>query len=72
VNSDRDKGVVTLGGHVAADGDKSQAESIARSIAGCRLNTPSTGEREKLSGTITWRWLEKELPCHSGFTLSAS
>src|ERR1017187_3854457 len=31
---DRDKGVVTLGGHVAADGDKSRAESIARSIAG--------------------------------------
>jgi len=31
---DREKGVVTLGGHVAADGDKSQAESIAKSIAG--------------------------------------
>ncbi len=34
VVQDREKGVVTLGGHVAADGDKSQAESIARSIAG--------------------------------------
>jgi osmotically-inducible protein OsmY len=33
-SQDRDKGVVTLGGHVAADGDKAQAESIARSIAG--------------------------------------
>jgi osmotically-inducible protein OsmY len=33
VSQDRDKGVVTLGGHVAADGDKSQAESIAKSIA---------------------------------------
>ena len=33
-SQDRDKGVVTLGGHVAADSDKSQAESIARSIAG--------------------------------------
>ncbi len=33
-NQDRDKGVVTLGGQVAAEGDKSQAESIARSIAG--------------------------------------
>jgi osmotically-inducible protein OsmY len=32
-SQDRDKGVVTLGGHVTADGDKSQAESIARSIA---------------------------------------
>jgi hyperosmotically inducible protein len=33
VSQDRDKGVVTLGGNVAADGDKSQAESIAKSIA---------------------------------------
>jgi hyperosmotically inducible protein len=34
VVQDRDKGVVTLGGTVAADSDKSQAESIAKSIAG--------------------------------------
>ena len=33
VSQDRDKGVVTLGGHVQADGDKSQAESIAKSLA---------------------------------------
>jgi hyperosmotically inducible periplasmic protein len=33
VSQDRDKGVVTLGGHVPTDGDKSQAESIAKSIA---------------------------------------
>jgi hyperosmotically inducible periplasmic protein len=31
---DRDKGVVTLGGHVTSDRDKSQAESLARSFAG--------------------------------------
>ena len=31
---DRDKGVVTLGGHVQADGDKAQAEAIATSLAG--------------------------------------
>jgi osmotically-inducible protein OsmY len=37
VSQDRDKGVVTLGGHVAADADKSQAESIARSIAGSQV-----------------------------------
>jgi osmotically-inducible protein OsmY len=30
---DRDKGVVTLGGHVSLDSDKAKAESIARSIA---------------------------------------
>jgi hyperosmotically inducible periplasmic protein len=33
VSQDRDKGVVTLGGHVASDSDKAQAESIAKSIA---------------------------------------
>jgi osmotically-inducible protein OsmY len=33
-SQDRDKGVVTLGGHVAEDQDKAQAESIARSFAG--------------------------------------
>lgn len=32
-SQDRDKGVVTLGGHVTADADKAQAESIAQSIA---------------------------------------
>src|SRR5579864_8583520 len=33
VAQDRDKGVVTLSGNVAADADKAQAESIAKSIA---------------------------------------
>jgi hyperosmotically inducible protein len=37
VSQDRDKGVVTLGGHVAAEGDKSHAESIAKSIAGAQV-----------------------------------
>jgi hyperosmotically inducible protein len=37
ISQDRDKGVVTLGGHVTTDGDKSQAESIARSIAGTEV-----------------------------------
>jgi osmotically-inducible protein OsmY len=34
VSEDHDKGVVTLSGHVPANGDKVQAESIAKSIAG--------------------------------------
>jgi len=34
VTQDRDRGVVTLGGHVAADRDKAQAEAIATSLAG--------------------------------------
>jgi osmotically-inducible protein OsmY len=33
VSQDREKGVVTLAGHVAADSDKAQAESIAKSMA---------------------------------------
>jgi osmotically-inducible protein OsmY len=37
VSQDRDKGVVTLDGHVGSDADKSQAESIARSFAGAQV-----------------------------------
>jgi osmotically-inducible protein OsmY len=37
VSQDRDKGVVTLGGHVSADPAKSQAESIAKSLAGTQV-----------------------------------
>jgi hyperosmotically inducible periplasmic protein len=33
VSQDRDKGVVKLTGHVAADSDKTQAEQLARSMA---------------------------------------
>src|ERR1700722_16904000 len=34
ISQDRDKGVVTLSGHVTGDADKSQAEAIARNSAG--------------------------------------
>lgn len=37
VTEDRVKGVVTLGGHVAADAEKSQAQSIATSVAGAQV-----------------------------------
>jgi hyperosmotically inducible protein len=37
VSQDRDKGIVTLGGQVASENDKSQAESIAKSIAGTQV-----------------------------------
>jgi hyperosmotically inducible periplasmic protein len=37
VSQDRDKGVVTLDGHVRADADKAQAESIAKSMAGTQV-----------------------------------
>jgi hyperosmotically inducible periplasmic protein len=37
VSQDRDKGVVTLTGHVPADGDKATAEALARSLAGSQV-----------------------------------
>jgi osmotically-inducible protein OsmY len=37
VTQDREKGVVTLGGHVATDAEKAQAQSIAKSIAGGQI-----------------------------------
>ena len=37
VTQDHDKGVVTLGGHVAADTEKAQAQSIATSAAGAQV-----------------------------------
>ena len=37
VTQDRDKSVVTLGGHVATDGDKGQAEAIARTMSGIQV-----------------------------------
>ena len=43
VSQDRDKGVVTLGGHVPSDGEKFQAESIAKSIAGGQVVSNQIG-----------------------------
>jgi hyperosmotically inducible periplasmic protein len=43
VSQDQDKGVVTLGGHVPSDGDKSQAESIAKSMAGAQVVSNQIG-----------------------------
>jgi len=43
VSQDRDKGVVTLGGHVPSDGDRAQAESIANSIAGGQVVSNQIG-----------------------------
>ena len=37
VSEDRDKGIVTLGGQVASENDKSQAESMAKSFAGAQV-----------------------------------
>ena len=37
VSQDRDKGIVTLGGQVARESDKSQAESLAKSFAGAQV-----------------------------------
>ena len=37
VSQDRDKGVVTLGGQVATEGEKTQAETVAKSLAGTQV-----------------------------------
>src|SRR5579862_4554279 len=43
VSQDRDNGLVTLGGRVPTDNDKSQAESIAKSIAGGQVVSNQIG-----------------------------
>jgi len=58
-SQDRDNRVITLGGHVAADGDRSQAESIARALAGDEIvsnriaviPTGAESERDKRIGS---------------------
>jgi hyperosmotically inducible protein len=37
VSQDRDKGIVTIGGRVASENDKSYAESVAKSFAGSQV-----------------------------------
>jgi hyperosmotically inducible periplasmic protein len=37
VRQDRDKGIVTIGGQVASENDKAQAESLAKSLAGAQV-----------------------------------
>jgi hyperosmotically inducible protein len=37
ISQDRDKGIVTLGGQVASDSDKAQAETLAKSFAGSQV-----------------------------------
>jgi hyperosmotically inducible protein len=37
VSQDRDKGVVTLGGQVVGEGEKAQAETLAKSLAGSQV-----------------------------------
>lgn len=37
ISQDRDKGVVTLGGQVASDADKTRAETLAKSYAGAQV-----------------------------------
>jgi hyperosmotically inducible periplasmic protein len=37
VSQDRDKGIVTLGGQVTSDSDKTQAETLAKNLAGAQV-----------------------------------
>jgi hyperosmotically inducible periplasmic protein len=68
ISQDRDKGVVTLGGHVPSEGDKSQAESIARSIAGGQVVSnqigvipPATEREAKTVNSDLDKGIEKNL-----------
>ena len=45
VSQDRDKGIVTLDGHVPTDSDKLQAEALAKSIAGSQVVADQIGVR---------------------------
>src|SRR5271157_4910045 len=52
VSQDRDKGIVTLGGQVASENEKAQAETVAKSLAGAQVVAdqiaviPVGGEKE--------------------------
>jgi osmotically-inducible protein OsmY len=52
ISQDRDKGIVTLGGHVPTESDKAQAETLAKSLAGAQVVAnqiavrPLGGEKE--------------------------
>jgi osmotically-inducible protein OsmY len=52
ISQDRDKGIVTLGGHVPTESDKAQAETLAKSLAGAQVVanqiavSPLGGEKE--------------------------
>jgi hyperosmotically inducible protein len=37
ISQDRDKGIVTLGGQVATEGEKAQAEDLAKALAGAQV-----------------------------------
>jgi osmotically-inducible protein OsmY len=68
VRQDRAKGVVTLGGHVATDSDKAQAESLAKSVAAGQVVSdqiavipPSAGSDAKAINSDLDKAIEKNL-----------
>jgi hyperosmotically inducible protein len=67
VSQDRDKGIVTLGGQVASDGDKAQAETLAKSLAGSQVVAdqiaviPPGLEKEKAVNSDLDQGIEKNL-----------
>jgi hyperosmotically inducible protein len=68
VTQDRDKGIVTLGGQVASDQQKTQAESIATSLAGGQVVAdqiavipPGTGKEVSAVNSDLDQAIEKNL-----------
>ena len=67
-SQDREKGVVTLGGHVPSNNDKTQAESIAKNLAGSQVVAnqiqvipPGTETRTKAIDTSLDKGIEGNL-----------
>src|SRR3954463_10996709 len=59
VSQDRDKGVVTLGGHVASDAEKQRAESVTKSVAPeqvvaneISINPPGPDNADKVQSSL--------------------
>ncbi|HLJ13643.1 MAG TPA: BON domain-containing protein [Bryobacteraceae bacterium] len=68
VSQDRDKGIVTLGGHVSNDSDKAQAESLAKAQAGDQVVAnqiavipPGAGSEAKTVNSDLDKGIEKNL-----------
>jgi|SRR5580704_15625659 hyperosmotically inducible protein len=71
VSQDRDKGVVTLSGTTASDADKSQAESIARSVAGSQVIADQIAVRPP-GGESTAKKVDSDLDAGIGKNFDAA
>lgn len=71
VSQDRDKGVVTLTGTTTSDADKSQAESIARSIAGSQVISDQIAVRPPGGESLAAKKVDSDLDAGIGKNFDA-